>query len=87
MFDAVTGLLAAASQQNPVLLVLDDLQWAGTPELLLLRHIARSAEPMRLMVIGTFRDSELSLSHPLTSLLGDLRPRDRNRAYHAAWSR
>ncbi len=73
MFEAVTGLLAAASQASPVVLVLDDLQWAGTPELLLLKHIVRSRLPSRLLVIGVYRDNELSRAHPLTAALADLR--------------
>ena len=40
LFEAVTGLLSEASQQQPIVLVLDDLHWAGAPELLLLKHIA-----------------------------------------------
>src|SRR5262252_2728257 len=73
MFEAVTGLLATASRQRPVMLILDDLQWAGTPELLLLKHIVRSATPMRLLVIGNYRDNELARTAPLRALLADLR--------------
>ncbi len=73
LFEAVTGLLAAASQESPIVLVLDDLHWAGAPELLLLKHLVRSAEPMRLLVIGTYRDTDLSRTHPLTAVLADLR--------------
>jgi predicted ATPase len=73
LFEAVTGLLAAASQERPLVLVLDDLHWAGAPELLLLKHLVRSAEPMRLLVIGTYRDTELSRTHPLTPILADVR--------------
>src|SRR5262249_29452290 len=58
---------------SPVVLILDDLQWAGTPELLLLKHIVRSAMPMHLLIIVTYRDTELSRSHPLVSVLADLR--------------
>ena len=73
LFEAVTGLLAAASRESPIVLVLDDLHWAGAPELLLLKHLVRSAEPMRLLVIGTYRDTDLSRTHPLTAVLADLR--------------
>src|SRR5262249_6182873 len=45
LFDAVAGLLSAASQHTPVVLVLDDLHWARAPELLLLKHLVRSAMP------------------------------------------
>jgi class 3 adenylate cyclase len=73
LFEAVTGLLARASRESPIVLVLDDLHWAVAPELLLLKHLVRSVEPMRLLVIGTYRDTDLSLIHPLTALLADLR--------------
>ena len=73
LFEAVTAWLAAASADHPVLLVLDDLQWATKPTLLLLRHLMRPADRMRLLVLGTYRDTELHPDHPLTELLADLR--------------
>jgi class 3 adenylate cyclase len=72
LFGAVVGLLTEASVSQPVLIVLDDLQWADKPSLHLLRHVVTSAEPLRLLVIGTYRDSELSHSHPLTETLAAL---------------
>ena len=72
MFEAVAHLLSAASQHEPIVFVLDDLQWAGAPDLRLLKHIVRSALPMRVMIIATYRDSELLRTHPLTDLLADL---------------
>jgi class 3 adenylate cyclase/tetratricopeptide (TPR) repeat protein len=72
LFEAVTGLLATASRESPIVLVLDDLHWAVAPELLLLKHLVRSVEPMRLLVIGTYRDTDLSRTHPLTAMLADL---------------
>ena len=76
LFDAVAAWLAASSAAQPVLLVLDDLQWAAKPTLLLLRHVITSPEPQRLMILGTYRDTELGHDHPLTGLLADLRRRD-----------
>jgi predicted ATPase len=73
LFDAVAGLFSAASQHGPVVLVLDDLHWARAPELLLLKHLVRSAMPLRLLVLGTYRDSDLTRAHPLTAVLADLR--------------
>src|SRR5262249_32664575 len=54
MFEAVAGLFSAISQHSPVVLILDDLQWAGAPELLLFKHIVRSAMPMHLLIIVTY---------------------------------
>lgn len=73
LFEAVLGLLSAAAQDAPVLLVLDDLQWAGADDLLLLKHIVRSPVPLRLLIVCTFRDTDLSREHPLTPLLADFR--------------
>jgi class 3 adenylate cyclase/tetratricopeptide (TPR) repeat protein len=73
LFDAVAGWLAAAAVDQPVLFVLDDLQWAAKPTLLLLRHVVRSSEGGGLFVVGTYRDSELAYDHPLVEVLADLR--------------
>lgn len=73
LFDAVVSLLAAASTLSPIVLVLDDLHWATRPTLLLLRHLLGSAQSMALLVIGTYRDAEVTGGHPLAELLADLR--------------
>ena len=54
------------------LLVLDDLQWADPGTVLLLRHLAESVRP-GLMVLGTFRDTDVHDDHPLYPVLADLR--------------
>ena len=43
LFEAVARLAGGVSLAAPVLLVLDDLHWAGKPTLLLLRHLLRAA--------------------------------------------
>jgi class 3 adenylate cyclase/tetratricopeptide (TPR) repeat protein len=74
LFDAVAAWLAAASRDEPILLVLDDLQWAAGPTLLLLRHlVSRRSDATRLLVVGTYRDTELTHDHPLVEVLADLR--------------
>ena len=50
------GLLAEISAAVPVLIVLDDLQWADRPTLLLLRHLARSPHNTRVSIMGAYRD-------------------------------
>jgi predicted ATPase len=63
-FAAVVGLLTAASQAQPIVLVLDDLQWADRSSLQVLRHVLSADQHMRLLVVGTSRDMELSHSPP-----------------------
>jgi DNA-binding SARP family transcriptional activator len=73
LFEAATGLLAAASRRAPLVMVLDDLHWAAPPALSLLRHLLARTADQALLVVGTFRDTELHASPPLRDLLGDLR--------------
>ena len=73
LFDAVAAWLTEVSAETPVLLVLDDVHWAAKPTLLLLRHVLRFAEPLRLLVVVTYRDSEVGRGHPLSEMLADLR--------------
>ena len=72
LYSAVVGLLDVASSQSPVALVLDDLHWADKPSLQLLRHLVANASASRLLVLGTYRDIELSAAHPLTEALASL---------------
>ena len=76
LFAAVVGLLATMSEIQPVVLVLDDLQWADKASLLLLRHLASADRPMRVLTLGTYRDSELSRMHQLTDTLAALHRMD-----------
>jgi tetratricopeptide (TPR) repeat protein len=73
LFSAAVGLLNAEQAQRPVVLFLDDIQWADTPTLLLLRHLVASDLRLRLTIIATFRTTEFDDEHPLVKLLADLR--------------
>ncbi len=52
--------------------MLDDLQWADQPSLLLLQFVARKLGNSRLLLVGTYRDMELSRQHPLAESLSEL---------------
>ena len=75
LYDAVTHFLLNAAADDPLLVVLDDLQWADRESLGLLRHLARSLRGARLLVIGIYREPEPGLGpqHPLMDALGLLR--------------
>jgi tetratricopeptide (TPR) repeat protein len=72
LFSAAVGLLNAEQAQRPVVLFLDDIQWADTPTLLLLRHLVAADLRLRLTIIATFRTTEFDDEHPLVKLLADL---------------
>ena len=69
LFSAVRHVLGAASEDRPVILVIDDLQWADTPTLQLLRHLIASDETLPVLVVATFREAEIGAGHPLAELL------------------
>ena len=73
LFDALAAWLADVSADAPILLVLDDLHWAAKPTLQMLRHVLRSPEPLRLLVVVTYRDSDIGRGHPMSDLLAELR--------------
>lgn len=73
LFDAVTGWLRASAESVPVMLVLDDLQWADHETLLLLRHVVHETPNDALCVIGMYRATDLDRGHPLVTLLANLR--------------
>ena len=72
LFAAVARLLEAAAATRPVVLLLDDLHAADTASVLLLRFVARRASMNRLLIVGAYRDVELTASHPFTATLDHL---------------
>ncbi len=71
LFEAIGHALSALARRAPVVLVLDDLHWATKPTLLLLRHVLTRVDPMPLLIVGTYRDTEVDGSHPLSDVLGE----------------
>ncbi|MGI8802580.1 MAG: ATP-binding protein [Solirubrobacteraceae bacterium] len=72
LFNAVQSLFAAATELAPVLVILDDLHWADRSTLLLLKHLVIASTSGRLMLLGTFRDSDIAQEDLLTAVLADL---------------
>ncbi len=72
LYAAAAGLLEEAGEQEPLLLILDDLHCADGQTLSLLRHVVTAGTSMRVLLVGTYRDSELPRDHPLAALLADL---------------
>src|SRR5262249_39239672 len=69
LFATAVNVLDELGATGPLVLVLDDLQWADRPPLLLLRPLLSATAGGRLLVLGTFRDSEVDDRHPLADLL------------------
>ncbi|MGH7822971.1 MAG: ATP-binding protein, partial [Candidatus Binatia bacterium] len=72
LFDAVTTFFRSASLAKPILLLFDDLQWADVSSLLLLRFFAHEVHSARLLVVATYRDTELGRLPHVARELADL---------------
>lgn len=70
LFDAFDAVLSTAP--GPLLVVVDDLQWADRPTLLLLRHILRRSDRSPVLVLAAARREALQPSGPLATELGAL---------------
>jgi hypothetical protein len=76
LLEAVAAWLVQASGPTGLIVVLDDLHWAARPSLLMLchlLHVAAGAPAPRLLVVGTYRDTDIDRRHPLAGVLADLR--------------
>ena len=72
LFDSITTFLKNVAQRQPLMVVLDDLHWADRSSLLLLEFVAREIGTSKILLVGAYRDVEVSRRHPLSQTLGAL---------------
>lgn len=65
LFDAVGRCLEQLAGPRPLLLVLEDLHWAGETTLALVEFLARRVAGHAILIVGTYRDEEVRRDHPL----------------------
>jgi PAS domain S-box-containing protein len=66
-------LAVFARKEHPLALFLDDLQWLDAATLDLLENLATQPDVRHLMLVGTYRDNEVTPSHPLLRTLEAIR--------------
>jgi class 3 adenylate cyclase len=69
LFEGVTDFLVNVAARTPLLLFLDDLHWADDATVLLLQHLARRLAETSLLVVGSYRHTEVDDRHHLTPVL------------------
>jgi predicted ATPase/signal transduction histidine kinase len=62
---------ALATREHPLVLFLDDLQWADPASLKLLVELVSDGDPRHLLLIGAYRDNEVDPAHPLVHAIDD----------------
>jgi DNA-binding SARP family transcriptional activator/tetratricopeptide (TPR) repeat protein len=80
LFEQYTQVLKALARERPLLLVLDDLQWADPASLSLLFHLGRRIEGSRILIVGAYRPAEIRIGrsgkrHPLAPVVGEFKRR------------
>ncbi|MEV4681620.1 ATP-binding protein [Streptomyces kurssanovii] len=75
LFGAATRALLTAG--SPLLLIVDDAQWADAQSLRLIHHLIRVAPSARMLVAATARREDLDPGHPLPALIRSLQGLDR----------
>jgi predicted ATPase/signal transduction histidine kinase len=59
--------------EHPLVLFLDDLQWADPASLKFLQTLMADGQVRHLLILGAYRDNEVSAAHPLTLVIDDIR--------------
>ena len=80
LFQQAASVLRTISQEKPILLVLDDIQWADTESIDLLFHLGRrlAETSSRILIACAYRPEELALGrrgerHPLSKVLSEFK--------------
>jgi ABC-type oligopeptide transport system substrate-binding subunit/DNA-binding SARP family transcriptional activator len=78
LFEQYTNVLQALARQQPLLLVVDDAQWADAASINLLFHLGRRLGSHRILMFITYRSDDVALGrdgerHPLESVVNELR--------------
>lgn len=72
------SVLHQLSLQQPLIVVVDDLQWADSASINLLFFLARQLPPSRILLIGTYRPDDVALGraderHPLEQVVNEVK--------------
>ncbi|MBV8055268.1 MAG: AAA family ATPase, partial [Deltaproteobacteria bacterium] len=72
LFDAVARQLKSIADAEPLMIMIDDLQQADQPSLLMLRFVARQLKEARVLIVGSYREAEVRNSPALSRLIGEI---------------
>jgi DNA-binding CsgD family transcriptional regulator len=81
LLTATTDFLRKAAESLPIVLVLEDLHDADTATLDLLVYAAHNLERARILIVGTYRNTEVHPSNPVSWALPELRRVSRFRQF------
>src|SRR4051794_29856057 len=71
-YQVAAALIEELTASGPTILVLEDVHWADEASLDVIRLLSRRLENLHVLVILSYRDNELGVSHPLRVMLGEV---------------
>ncbi len=72
LWSSIEAFLRRASQDRPFMLVLEDLHWADESSMQFLVYLTPLLVGMPVLVLGTYRDTEIGTGHPLARAMTEL---------------
>lgn len=72
LYELVTVLFETLSAEQPIVVAVEDIHWADTSTLELLRFVVRMTDRGRILFLLSYRSDEVSRGHPLRAYLGEL---------------
>ena len=72
LFHSLSECVRDLASETPMVIVLEDLNWADSQTLRFLEFFSTRVGKMQVLLLGTYRDVELSRKHPLSKTLGSL---------------
>jgi DNA-binding SARP family transcriptional activator/tetratricopeptide (TPR) repeat protein len=76
LFESLFRCFSGLAQPRPLLLVLEDMHWAQSASITLLRSLLRRVSSVPIMIVATYRDDETPRPHPLHRLRSEARATD-----------
>jgi class 3 adenylate cyclase/tetratricopeptide (TPR) repeat protein len=84
LWNSFGEFLERGARETPLLLVIEDLHWADESTVLLTEYLAPLLLSMPVLMLGTYRDDEVGVSHPLSRVISQLERRRQLDRIHLA---
>jgi len=69
LFDAAAAAFQQIAKKRPLLVVLEDLHWAGSATIELLEYLVRNVRGASMLLVLSFREEDVGANHPLRFFL------------------
>lgn len=78
IYQQYAAALRRLTQAAPLVIILDDLQWADVPSIGLLFHLLRTIQDGALLIVGSYRPDDVAMGrdgerHPLESTMNEIK--------------